>query len=121
VTAAVPEPVADAEPAAPAEPVAEPVAELPLVLTPADKPDNLQRIEGIGPKISTVLVTAGIRTYEQLAASDNATLTGVLRQGGLRLAPTLPTWGTQAALLAKGDEIGFAEFTRELGSSRKSR
>jgi predicted flap endonuclease-1-like 5' DNA nuclease len=88
---------------------------------PVGKPDNLQRIEGIGPKISTVLVGAGIRTYEQLASTDVATLSGVLRQGGLRSAPSLATWGAQAALLAKGDDEGFAALTGELVAARRSR
>jgi predicted flap endonuclease-1-like 5' DNA nuclease len=114
-----PEPVAAAAPVAAAPVAAAPVAA--VEAEPLAKPDNLQRIEGIGPKISKVLVSAGIRTYEQLAASDDATLSAILRQGGLRFAPSLPTWGVQAALLAKGDETGFTELTGELVASRRSR
>jgi hypothetical protein len=50
-----------------------------------------------------------------------ATLSGVLRQGGLRSAPSLATWGAQAALLAKGDDEGFAALTGELVAARRSR
>lgn len=108
-----PVPVADVEP----ESIVEPA----LIPAPTDKPDNLQRIEGIGPKISMVLVAAGFRTYEQLANSDEATLAGALRNGGLRLAPSLSTWSAQAALLAKGDEAGFAALAAELVASRRAR
>ena len=132
---AAPEPIV-AEPVAVAEPVvAEPVAVaepepvvVPGPVAPADSvpesvvaPDKLQRIEGVGPKISTALITAGIRTFEQLAATDETTLTAALRQAGLRFAPSLPTWSVQAALLAKGDEAGFTALTRELVAGRRTR
>jgi len=130
VAAPEPEPVVDAEPVA-TEPVAvaepEPVV-VPGPVAPADSvpesvvaPDKLQRIEGVGPKISTALITAGIRTFEQLAATDETTLTAALRQAGLRFAPSLPTWSVQAALLAKGDEAGFTALTRELVAGRRTR
>ena len=37
-------------------------------------PDDLTRIEGIGPKISAALQQAGIRTFGQLAALEPAAL-----------------------------------------------
>ena len=101
--------------------MAVPVAEPLVASEPVIAPDNLQRIEGIGPKISVALIAAGIETYQKLAATDEATLSGALRQSGLRFAPSLPTWSSQAALLASGDEAGFNALTRELVAGRRAR
>jgi predicted flap endonuclease-1-like 5' DNA nuclease len=103
----VPEPpVAEPEIAAPT-----PVAEPPTVeattpepeKTPA--PDDLKRIEGIGPKISSVLQAAGISTFEQLAATAVSQIEEILEAESLRLRrladPT--TWPEQAGLAATGD------------------
>jgi predicted flap endonuclease-1-like 5' DNA nuclease len=63
------------------------------------QPDHLTMIEGIGPKIESILVAQGITTFSQLAATDVATLHGILKTANLRLAdPT--TWPEQARLAA---------------------
>ena len=70
------------------------------------RPDHLTMIEGIGPKIESILVAQGITTFSQLAATDVATLQGILKTANLRLAdPT--TWPEQARLAAahKMDEL----------------
>ncbi len=101
-----------------AEPVAEPVA-APVVVPAQGKPiDDLQRIEGIGPKMSGALVAAGIRTYVQLAESDEETLRTAIEAAGLTFAPSLVTWARQARLLADGDEAAFADLTRRLVAGR---
>jgi predicted flap endonuclease-1-like 5' DNA nuclease len=62
-------------------------------------PHDLKRIEGIGPKISSVLQGAGITTFTQLAAADADQLRQILRDAGVRIAdPT--TWPEQASLAA---------------------
>jgi predicted flap endonuclease-1-like 5' DNA nuclease len=81
-------------------------------------PDNLRRIEGIGPKMAGALNAAGITTYEQLAASDETALRAAISAAGLRFAPSLVTWARQARLLADGDEAGFADLTRRLVAGR---
>ena len=67
-------------------------------------PDDLKRIEGIGPKLSSVLQGAGILTFAQLAAAGPERLAQILEAADprlLRLAdPT--TWPEQAALAAAG-------------------
>ena len=80
--------------------------------------DDLARIEGIGPKFAAALVDAGIRTYDQLASADSATLIAAIRAKGLSFAPSLPTWSQQARLLADGDEDGFAALTARLVAGR---
>jgi predicted flap endonuclease-1-like 5' DNA nuclease len=84
-----------------------------------DEEDELERIEGIGPRIATALRRAGIRSYRELAEADALTLQSALSASGLRFAPSLPTWSRQAALLADGDEAGFLALTRTLVPDRE--
>lgn len=81
--------------------------------------DDLQRIEGIGPKIAGVLTAAGITGWAALAGCDEPRLREVLAGGGVRLAPSVATWPAQAALLAAGDESGFTELTARLKGGRR--
>ncbi|MFI7608208.1 helix-hairpin-helix domain-containing protein [Micromonospora sp. NPDC049366] len=99
---------------------AEPVTEIALRSTqpPVDRNDELERIEGIGPKMAAALRDAGIRTFAQLAATDNTTRRTAIEAAGLTFAPSLVTWGRQAQLLADGDEVGFAELTARLVAGR---
>ena len=85
---------------------------------PAVPDDDLERVEGIGPKISAALHDAGIRTFRQLADSDDAVLRAALKAHNLRFAPSLVTWARQARLLADGDDAGFADLTRRLVAGR---
>lgn len=91
--------VAAAEPEAVQE--VEEVAEEP----PA--PDDLKRIEGIGPKIASVLNEGGITTFAALAATDTGRLQELLDAASLRLAVP-DTWPEQASLAAAGkwEELG---------------
>ena len=66
-------------------------------------PDNLRKIEGIGPKISGILNDAGILTFAQLAASSVTHLNKVVREdAGIRIAYP-DTWPQQAQLAADGE------------------
>lgn len=77
--------------------------------------DNLQIIEGIGPKIETVLHDAGYHNWEQLAAAETDTLRTILDNAGSRFKLADPTsWPHQASLAAAGnwDElIRYQKFT----------
>ena len=88
-------------------------------VNPAKAPDDLTRIEGIGPKIASALIAANITTFSVLAASDSATLKTAIQAAKIRLAPSLETWAEQASLLARGDEVGFAALTDSLVAGRK--
>ena len=81
-------------------------------------PDDLARIEGIGPKFAAALVASGIRTFGQLANADEMALRKAIGVSRPTVAPSLPTWPTQARLLATGDENGFAELTARLIAGR---
>jgi len=79
---------------------------------------DLERIEGIGPRIGAALREAGIRTFRQLADAEITTLQAALERAGLRFAPSLPTWSRQARLLADGDEAGFVALTEQFVAGR---
>jgi hypothetical protein len=86
----------------------------------APQPDDLKRVEGIGPKISGVLQAAGITTFAQLADTDVDRLKQVLEEADpnlLRLAdPT--TWPQQARLAADGDWETLEKLQDELKGGR---
>ena len=74
----------------------------------APMPDDLTRIEGIGPKISEILGHEGITTFAALAATDEARLDVILEAAGSRFQLADPeTWPEQAGLAAAGkwDEL----------------
>jgi predicted flap endonuclease-1-like 5' DNA nuclease len=81
--------------------------------------DNLQRIEGIGPKIDAALRSAGITTFVRLESATLDQLRDALASSGLTFAPSLVTWSRQAAFLVSGDEPGFAAYTERLVAGRE--
>ena len=82
------------------------------------KPDDLTRIEGIGPKINKALLAAGIKTFVQLEAASQEELTSAINAAGITFAPSLKTWSKQAAYLVAGDEEGFLAYTDYLIAGR---
>jgi predicted flap endonuclease-1-like 5' DNA nuclease len=87
-------------------------------VAPVVPADDLEIIEGIGPKIASVLQANGIRSFAQLAASDPEHIQAILRQAGLRLA-NASTWPEQARLAADGDWQGLFELTIQLKAGRR--
>lgn len=91
---AVPEPEPES---APAEPIT---------------PDDLTKIEGVGPKIAELLQTTGVTTYAQLAQAEASQLQKVLEEAGPRYRLADPsTWAQQASLAAAGqwDELAILQ------------
>ena len=84
----------------------------------APEPDDLQRIEGIGPKISSLLEASGIATFAQLADTSVDGLQRILDKAGLRLAHP-GTWPEQARLAADGSWEAFEVLQRELKGGRR--
>ncbi len=81
------------------------------------KPDDLEIIEGIGPKIAGLLKAAGITTFAQLAEADLGRVQEILRAANLRLAdPT--TWAEQARLAAEGDWSALETLQNQLKGGR---
>lgn len=67
-------------------------------------PDDLTGIGGVGPKVADVLVSAGITTYAQLAATSEEQLREILTAAGPRYRAMDPaSWPEQARRLLSPD------------------
>ena len=67
------------------------------MLIAAATPDDLTRINGIGPKVASLLNETGLTTFAQLAQTDVSQIKAILERAGSRyrlLDPT--TWPEQA-------------------------
>lgn len=82
------------------------------------EPDDLTRIEGIGPKVSAALVNAGIKSYETLAKADVNDLKQILESAGYKYMDP-GTWPEQAGLLSEGKSEEFKLFIEGLKGGRK--
>jgi len=69
------------------------------------KPDNLTKIEGIGPKIAETLVAAGVASYADLAAKTPEEIAEIIKDVRGKHVPD--TWPKQAQMAADGkwDEL----------------
>ena len=86
---------------------------------PATQPDDLTRLEGIGPKVNSILQAAGIRTFAQLAASDTAQIKRLLDEAKLQMMDP-GTWPEQARLASEGKWEEFQKLTSELKGGRRA-
>lgn len=67
------------------------------------KPDDLTKVEGIGPKIAEVFTNAGIKTFKELASKTPEELKEVLTNAGDQFNTATPdTWPQQAELASEG-------------------
>ncbi|WP_437397361.1 30S ribosomal protein S2 [Flagellimonas lutimaris] len=72
------------------------------------KPDDLTKIEGIGPKAAEALAANGVGTYAELADADAEKVKEILTEASSTLAHLDPTsWPKQAKMAADGkwDEL----------------
>lgn len=77
--------------------------------------DDLKVIEGIGPKIETLLNDAGYRRFSDVAAADPRALAAILERAGPRFAlARSDTWPQQAQLLNDGNMEAFKKLIDEL-------
>ena len=129
-TKAKAEPKADAKPKAKAKPKAEAVKEAPkkeaskpavkketAAKKPAakkasGKPDDLKKIEGIGPKIAETLSAAGISTFADLAKSKPEKISEIISEVRGKHIPD--TWPKQAKLAAEGKWDELKEYQDKL-------
>lgn len=90
------------------------------VARPAASSDDLELIEGIGPKIASVLQEAGVTSFAALAAMTPAQISAILQsQPRLRLAVT-DTWPQQAALAAAGKMDELKQLQERLNAGRST-
>jgi len=104
------------QPAPAARPAAPPPSPQP---TPPSEPDDLKVIEGIGPKIASLLANAGITTFAQLAAADVGRLKQILKDAGLERLADPTTWPEQARLARDGDWAALEKLQSELKGGRR--
>ncbi len=81
--------------------------------------DDLTKLEGIGPKVAGVLVSAGYTNFAKLAAADADALRGILKDAGLQMMEPAG-WIEQAALAAKGDMEALEKLQDELKGGRRA-
>jgi NADH-quinone oxidoreductase subunit I len=94
----------------------------PAKAAPPSEPDDLKRIEGIGPKIAAVLKAGGIATFSQLADTGVDQLKQILEASDpnlLNLAdPT--SWPKQARLAAAGKWEALEKLQERLKGGREA-
>ena len=100
-------------------PTAEAEAVAPAYVAETPAPDDLKRVEGIGPKISSVLQAAGITTFAQLAATDVSRLKQILTEADLITLADPTTWPEQASLAAAGKWAELETLQDELKGGRR--
>jgi ribosomal protein L30 len=104
-------------PAVTQELVEEPAAQAETPTVP-EATDDLEVIEGIGPKIAGVLREAGIGSFADLAATGTERLAEILQEANLRLASP-ETWAEQAKLAAAGDFDELKQLQERLKGGRR--
>ena len=85
--------------------------------------DNFAILDGIGPRVSEVLRSAGVNTFAKLAATDEDGIRGILEAENpslLRLTDP-STWQEQAGLAAEGDWEALSSLQESLKESRRAR
>lgn len=111
-----PEPVVEAPPV-----MEEESSELDEIMEPVEEiiePDDLKKIEGIGPKISGLLMEKGINTFSQLAEKEASEIKAILDEAKIRIANPA-TWAEQAKLAADGDWDSLGKLQDELKGGRR--
>lgn len=96
---------------------APPVATDPAPAAP--KSDDLRRVEGIGPKIESVLNAAGITTFSHLAVTTPETLREILTEAGVTAVSDPTTWPEQAELAAQGKWQALEQLQEQLRGGKR--
>ncbi len=117
----------DARPAAAPVPSAalEPAAAMPLagsgprIRAAVGDPDDLELIKGVGPKLNALLISLGVRRFDQIADWTRAEIDEVdAHLGSFKGRIDRDSWVEQAGLLARGDIAAFEARFGELGSEK---
>lgn len=80
-------------------------------------PENLQVVEGIGPKVEAILKDNGIPNWSALAAKKPEALRAILKDNGLQMMNP-DSWPKQAELAAAGKWAELSEYQRFLDGGR---
>lgn len=92
---------------------------VPVPTKPSSQRDELKRLEGIGPKIQSLLYEAGITTFKQLSETSIEKIKEILLGAGERYRIHDPSsWPHQAALAAEGKWEELKELQKNLLSGK---
>ena len=80
--------------------------------------DDLEIIEGIGPKVAKVFKAAGILSFDDLAHASVEKVNDVLKSAKLTMMDSAG-WIEQAKLAAKGDMDGLKKMQDEMKGGRR--
>ncbi len=81
------------------------------------EPDDLQLIEGIGPKVADALTASGITTFSQLAALSPADVENIVKvEHKVRVVGSVSTWVRQAKLAETGDLTALDDLKKRIKS-----
>jgi len=83
------------------------------------KPDDLKKIEGIGPKVASLLNQAGITTFQQMVEAGAEKLESILDEAGLQMIDA-DTWPEQAILAAAGNWEALSKLQDELKGGKRA-
>ncbi|GAA4784999.1 hypothetical protein GCM10023231_11000 [Olivibacter ginsenosidimutans] len=87
----------------------------------AAKADDLTIIEGIGPKIAEVFTTAGLESYDAIAAKTADELKAILTEAGDQFNTAVTdTWPEQAKLAADGKFEELKKWQDELNGGKET-
>lgn len=81
--------------------------------------DDLEIIEGIGPKVAKVLKEGGIHSFADLAHASPEKVNEILKAAKLNMMDSAG-WIEQAALAAKGDMEGMKKMQEEMKGGRRA-
>jgi predicted flap endonuclease-1-like 5' DNA nuclease len=83
-------------------------------------PDDLEVVEGIGPKIAQLLRQHAITTFVQLASASPTEIAAILEKGGPNFRIANPgTWPEQAGFCVRNDWAGLKELQDRLTAGRE--
>jgi predicted flap endonuclease-1-like 5' DNA nuclease len=83
-------------------------------------PDDLEIIEGIGPKIAQLMRQHGITTFVQLASASPVEISAILQKGGPDFRIANPgTWPEQAGHCVRNDWAGLKRLQDRLTAGRE--
>jgi large subunit ribosomal protein L21 len=80
------------------------------------KADDLKKIEGVGPKIASTLVEAGVATFAELAKTSPEKISEII--AGVRGNHVTDTWPEQAQLAADGKWDELKKWQDELDGGK---
>jgi F-type H+-transporting ATPase subunit gamma len=87
-----------------------------------DHEDDLQRIEGIGPKVAAALKASGIKTFKQIMNMSADELERIVKdEHQVRvIAGASQTWPKQAQFIVEGDLDGLKRYQDQLIGGREA-